>query len=189
MRVSFPVVVGTGRRAGSRRSMDVEDDALNRTIRRAPETRPDADPRWIADGVDVVRPSLQAHRAATARDVTALRREFALWLAVDIAPGDLVDDLVLVVYEALANVVDHAYAGASGPAGTVRLVAHRAELGLRVTVADDGRWQSEVAAPFRSHGLSVMRLLVARLHVARTDSGTVVHLCTALPAPVRRTGC
>lgn len=167
--------------------MDVEDEALGRTVRRGISvgTQSDADPRWTMDRVDAVRPSLVIDRTATARHVTTMRQEFARWLEVDVVAGEQADDLVLVVYEALANVADHAYADATGGTGQVRLVAHRAELAVRVTVADDGRWQPETRSPFRNHGLSVMRMLVAQLHVASTGSGTTVHMCTALPAPVR----
>lgn len=165
--------------------MDVEDDALGRTVRREPvvETQPDVDPRWVADRVDAIRPSLAIGRTATAQNVTAMRREFARWLAVDVVARDQVDDLVMVVYEALANVADHAYADAPGGVGPVRLVAHRAELTVRVTVADDGRWRPETGSPFRNHGLLVMRTLAAQLHITRTGSGTTVHLRSACPAP------
>ena len=163
--------------------MEVGDDALGRTVRHesGAGTQPDADPCWVGDRVDAIRPSLVLDRAATAHNATAIRREFARWLAVDVADGDQAEDLVLVVYEALANVVDHAYSSGEGP---VRLVAHRTQLAVRVTVADDGRWQPRSGSPFRNHGLSVMRMLIAQVHVASTASGTTVHLSTAFPEPV-----
>lgn len=164
--------------------MTVEDDPLGRTVRREPVScaKSGADPCWVTDGVVAVRPPLEINRMATARDVATMRREFARWLAVDVAAGDQTDDLVLVVNEALANVADHAYA--DGCTGPVRLVAHRAHLIVQITVADDGRWQPGTDAPFRNHGLSVMRLLVTQLHIVSTRAGTVVHLRSTLPAPV-----
>jgi hypothetical protein len=41
---------------------------------------------------------------------------------MDLTAGDMFDDLVLAVYEAIANTVDHAYAQLPEP-GPVRLIA------------------------------------------------------------------
>jgi histidine kinase-like protein len=63
-----------------------------------------------------------AHRSWPA-EPTALgpiRREVERWLAgVDVA-GDAWADLVLAVYEAASNVVDHAYRVSAGPAASWR---------------------------------------------------------------------
>lgn len=130
-----------------------------------------------------MRVSLLLDQVATARNVAGMRRAFAAWLTLDVAAGDLVDDVVLVVYEALANVADHAYADDPDGVGAVRLRAHRAHESLRVTVSDDGRWRAGTDAPFRNRGLTVMGQLIEQLHVETTGSGTTVHLRCALPVP------
>jgi serine/threonine-protein kinase RsbW len=120
---------------------------------------------------------------ATAQNIARVRREFATWLAVDLAPGDLLDDLILAVYEALANVADHAYTDTPSGVGALQLTAHRAHESVRITLSDRGRWRPRTDAPFRNRGLPLIRQLIAQVHIATTASGTVMHLRTTLPAP------
>lgn len=164
------------------------DNAHGRAARHVASTgtAPGAGPPWAEEELDPVRPSLSIDRIATARNVTEMRRAFARWLALDVAAGDLFDDIVLVAYEALANVVDHAYAHAPGGPGTVLLTAHRASAELRVTVTDHGSWRAPTGEPFRNRGLSVLRALSDQVHIDTTAAGTVVILRCALPEPVRR---
>lgn len=165
--------------------MDVNDEALGRTARRATAAGPQfgVDPSWIDQAIAAVRPSLAVDQVATAQNITGIRRGFAAWLALDVAAGDLFDDLVLAVYEALANVADHAYADAPDGVGKVRLLAHRSPESLRITVSDDGLWRAATGAPFRNRGLAVIRLLISQVHIETTRSGTVVHLQCVLPGP------
>jgi anti-sigma regulatory factor (Ser/Thr protein kinase) len=124
---------------------------------------------WVIEDVAVLRPSLMIDETATAQNIARVRREFATWLAVDLAPGNLLDDLILAVYEALANVSDHAYTDTPAGVGAPQLTAHRAHESLRITISDRGRWcpttnrRSATAAsphppthragPHRDHGL------------------------------------
>jgi anti-sigma regulatory factor (Ser/Thr protein kinase) len=135
-------------------------------------------PPWVTAGLDV-RSALVLDRPATAPELTSMRRAFAAWLAVDTVMGEPSDDLVLAVYEALTNAADHAYP--PGSTGPVRLVAHRTRDAVRITVSDDGRWRRAHEAPFRHHGLAMMRGLVAQLHIDAGGAGTTVHLCSPLP--------
>ena len=147
---------------------------------RPPLPGPDAPtPTWVEEVVVAVRPSLTLAQEATPHRIAGMRRGFAAWLAVDVAAGDPFDDLVLAVYEALANVAEHAYADIPDRLGEVALVAHRAAELLRITVVDRGRWRTGPAAPFRHRGLTVIGQLVAQVHVATGLSGTSVHLRTA----------
>ncbi len=141
-------------------------------------------PAWVTDDVGVVRASLVIETPATALGIRGVRREFASWLEMDVLPGELSDDLVLAVYEALANVVDHAYGDLDGD---VRLAAHRTHGSLRVTVSDHGRWRPSTSSPFRGRGLGVVRLLVAEVHLATDGAGTDLHLRSALPEPTAPT--
>lgn len=142
-----------------------------------------ADLAWVLEEVLAIRPPFTIDTTATAQNIGRVRRDFAAWLAVDTASGDLLDDVVLAVYEALANVADHAYADTEGGLGEVRLVAHRADESLRVTVSDSGCWRGATGAPFRSHGLSLIHLLIGQVHIDCAASGTTVHLRTPIPAP------
>lgn len=54
--------------------------------------------------------------AATARHASGLRREFRAWLGIDVT-GELFEDVVLVVYEAVANIAEHAYGHHPGHPG------------------------------------------------------------------------
>jgi serine/threonine-protein kinase RsbW len=131
------------------------------------------------------RPDLLLDMPATAENVAGMRRRFASWLALDLDPGDLLDDVVLAVYEALANAAEHAYANAPA-VGVVRLVAHRARDAVAVTVTDCGRWREATGQRFRNHGLDVIRQLIEHVQIASGDRGTVVQLRTTLPAPPTR---
>jgi anti-sigma regulatory factor (Ser/Thr protein kinase) len=144
----------------------------------------DPRPAWVHEDVRTVRASLARTAPADPAQVARLRRDFASWLALDVAPGDLLDDIVLAVYETLANVAEHAYAYAPAEgAGDVRLVAERGEQVLRVTVSDQGRWRLARHEPFRSRGLDFVHLLMNRVHIVSDSGGTTVHLSQKLPAP------
>lgn len=104
---------------------------------------------------------------------------------MDVAAGDLFDDLVLVVYEALANTVDHAYVNARTGTGPVALTARRSHEAIHITIADRGVWLDAPATEtFRGRGPELIRLLVDEVHLELGSSGTTVHLCTVLPPPI-----
>jgi serine/threonine-protein kinase RsbW len=129
-------------------------------------SRPAGEPSWVIEDVTAVRPSLMIDETATAQNIARVRREFATWLAVDLASGDLLDDLILAVYEALANVADHAYTDTPSGVGALQLTAHRTHESLRITVSDRGRWRPTTDAPFRNRGLPLIRQLIAQVHIA-----------------------
>ncbi len=146
-------------------------------------SRSGGEPYWVIEDAAAVRPSMMIDETATAQNIARVRREFATWLAVDLAPGDLLDDLVFAVYEALANIADHAYTDTPSGAGALQLTAHRAHESLRITISDRGRWRPTTDAPFRNRGLPIIRQLVAQVYIETKASGTVMHLRTTLPAP------
>ncbi len=137
-------------------------------------------------GVTGTGGALTRRAAATRADASALRRDFRDWLA-ELADPDTVDDLTLAVYEALANVVDHAYATASRR-GEMRLWAAVSPplsggRDLVVTVSDDGAWRRMRAPGWRGRGLPLMRTL-ADASVISGDGGTTVQLRRRVaPAP------
>jgi serine/threonine-protein kinase RsbW len=109
---------------------------------------------------------------------------------VDLTPGDPFDDLVLAVYEAVANTVDHAYRHAPEP-GAVRIVARRFNDAIHVTITDHGDWRdnhdtAHTSRPFRGRGLPLIRALIPHVHLERGPAGTAVHLRAPLPPPSTR---
>lgn len=138
------------------------------------------DPRWTRWPTEDIRAPLRAGAVATDRNASVLRRRFHNWLALDVSP-DLLDDLVLAVYEAMANVVEHGYAGRPDGPGPLRLEAHRGRGHVLVTVADEGRWRTPTGERSRSRGLPLMRLLTHDVHIVAGHRGTVVRLWADVP--------
>nr|WP_255410259.1 ATP-binding protein [Amycolatopsis sp. CA-128772] len=83
--------------------------------------------------------------------VRALRERISHW-AAGLRPEQVLD-VEIAVYEAMANVVVHAY---PGRLGTFALLAPNRDDSLTVTVADHGRWQP-AARPGLLHGRSSTR--------------------------------
>ena len=116
---------------------------------------------------------------ATPDMVRQMRVCFQEWLATVGAAADLMDELGLAVYEALANVVDHAYR----PDDPHRLVYLQARLTgeqLLITVTDHGCWRTSGASEYRGHGLAIMRSFT-EVHLHSTARGTTVQMRAALP--------
>jgi serine/threonine-protein kinase RsbW len=128
----------------------------------------------------VDRPVVSLGRTAPAdrSNASALRRTFRSWVR-EWADPDTADDLALAVYEALANVVDHAYSTATHP-GEMRLWAAvspplHGGRDLVVTVSDDGLWRRSTGCGWRGRGLPLMHTL-ARATVLSGVHGTTVQL-------------
>jgi len=133
----------------------------------------DLTPRWLSEPFDDVRPPLQMQTVATALNISLARRRLRDWLTVDVS-SELVEDLVLAVYEAMANAVEHGYADC--PHGPVRLQARRSSAHILITVSDDGSWRVPTTDRFRGRGLPLIRLLTEDVHIAAGPAGTVVRL-------------
>ncbi|MDZ7931998.1 ATP-binding protein [Rhodococcus sp. SBT000017] len=105
---------------------------------------------------------------------TAIRRRLHHWtLELGVSNG-LVDDIVLGVYEALANVVEHAYRSVPEP-GTMTITAAYEHRTLTVTISDTGTWRPPTPTTNRSHGLHLAAAVADDLLVDhRPGFGTVV---------------
>lgn len=84
-----------------------------------------------------IRVALRLDTVADPPGATRVRREFTTWLGVDVESSEA-EDIVLAVYEALANAAEHAYDGHPDGPGSMRLIAHRAERYVRITVSPTG---------------------------------------------------
>jgi anti-sigma regulatory factor (Ser/Thr protein kinase) len=118
--------------------------------------------------------------ATAARTVrTRLRHWLTRWGWHD----DDLDDVIMAVDEAVANVVDHAYCLQPEP-GNVHVYAwitdrptdHRAT----VSITDQGRWRPVLADPgYRGRGLVMMSSCMASLHIEHSSGGTSVTMTSA----------
>jgi anti-sigma regulatory factor (Ser/Thr protein kinase) len=118
------------------------------------------------------------------RTLPSLRRHLISWLRR--RAGDEVgreaDDVVLACWEAMANVLDHAYRGRPG---LIDVRARIDENVLVITVADQGRWESLEDSNGRGRGLRLIQALVDGLDLRSTADGTVITL--TWPFPTRHT--
>lgn len=135
---------------------------------------------WAADTTHDLRAPLTLDTLADPAGATRARRAFARWLGIDVEDPHG-QDIILAVYEALANAAEHAYADHLDGPGTMYLTAHRGPEHVRITVADRGQWRAQTGAPFRSRGLELMRALMSQVHLHSDPHGTIVQLQTALP--------
>ncbi|MFI8568763.1 ATP-binding protein [Rhodococcus sp. NPDC078407] len=120
-------------------------------------------------------PQRWSHTAQAESTVaSALRRRLRGWVLELGVNTALVDDIVLGVYEALANVVEHAYQASPEP-GTMTITAAYDHETLTVTVSDTGTWNPPTPTTSRSHGLQLAAAVSDDLSVDhRPGLGTVV---------------
>lgn len=124
------------------------------------------------------------HRVpATAERLPTLRRELTEWAELAGLDSADTEGLVLACYEAMANVVEHAYAGGIGVLD-VRAAVDDEDSELTVTITDYGRWQPPSKEPslLRGRGLPLIRTLSAMADVVPTAYGTTVRMRWQLPA-------
>ena len=117
---------------------------------------------------------------------TIVRRRLHHW-ALELGVNDvLVADIVLGVYEALANVVEHAYHSVPEP-GTMTITAAYERERLTVTISDTGTWRPPRPATDRSHGLQLAAAVADDLVVDhRPGFGTVVTVAWTDPVTADR---
>ena len=112
---------------------------------------------------------------AIANQLTEVRRAIRVWAEHVGLPGDLIDELALASYEAMANAAEHAYVGRQ-PGMLSVLVSVSSGL-VDVLIADQGKWQeSDTAARFRGRGLLLIKGLATDVTVTATDVGTTVRM-------------
>lgn len=110
-----------------------------------------------------------------------IRQELAEWLRQNlILDPEKSSDVLLAVYEALANAAEFAYFGAPQPGPMhVRATYDRAAAVLTVTVSDEGRWRnndSDLPDIARGRGIPLMHALADHADIDTTAAGTEVRL-------------
>jgi anti-sigma regulatory factor (Ser/Thr protein kinase) len=117
--------------------------------------------------------------AAIPQNVGRIRsatRRFIDSLEVD---EEVAHAILLATGEAVANAVEHAYAGEAEPGDVlvrVRADGEQAE----VVIEDFGRWARGESDPERGRGLGLMRELASVASIEKASSGTIVRLDFAL---------
>jgi anti-sigma regulatory factor (Ser/Thr protein kinase) len=112
---------------------------------------------------------------AAAEELPALRQALSQWSGHAGLGPEAVMSVVLATYEAMANVVDHAYGHDPGMLEVIATGTGGG--GVRVTVTDYGRWRQLPADPGnRGRGLLLMRRLATSTEVDATPDGTSVLL-------------
>lgn len=117
---------------------------------------------------------------ASAGDLPVLRDEVDEWARAAGLDADSAESLALATYEAMANAVEHAYAGATGVLD-VEAVCDAA--GIEVTVTDHGSWRPpQDSDQQRKRGLPLIERLADEAVVTSGERGTRVQMRWELPA-------
>jgi serine/threonine-protein kinase RsbW len=129
----------------------------------------------VTDG-DTAGEELRFRVPAVIERLHQLRRALVDWATRAGLTAEIVADLALAAYEAMANVVEHAYRGEHA-GGLLDLHAH-ADPKLRtvtVTVTDFGRWRRPPQGPSsRGRGLALIQGLTQHTKISPSPEGTTV---------------
>lgn len=138
-----------------------DDDVALLAMRRPPEP---------------VLPELTLALQAVPESLAEVRAALRRWLPTVGATEDDIDDLLVIIGEAGANVVEHAY-GPSGGRFELRLAATDGR--VEGTVRDQGNWRA-ARGTNRGRGTQLMQQLSDELRIEHGDDGTTVYLRRSL---------
>jgi serine/threonine-protein kinase RsbW len=111
----------------------------------------------------------------------ALRQQLTQWARLAGLDDDQIADLALATYEAMANVVDHAY---DTPGGVFDLHACRVSELVTVTVADHGTFKSPPEGEsLRRRGLLLIERTTCGFELVPHAMGTRVSMSWPVPDP------
>jgi serine/threonine-protein kinase RsbW len=112
---------------------------------------------------------------AIAARLGEVRRAVQSWAEHAGLPVDLIEQLALAGYEAMANVVEHAYAGVAPGLLSVQVSASPGL--VDVLVEDQGKWRvPDIGTGFRGRGLLLIKGLADEVTVTATEHGTAVRM-------------
>jgi len=102
-----------------------------------------------------------------------MRADLADWLDDAHVPDAEAKDVLLAVWEAAANGIEHAR---DDETGTIGIVAAIVGGRVRVEVTDTGRWKDAVPRENRGLGLRMIRAVMTDVEITRTPVGTRVEM-------------
>ncbi|QLL07187.1 SpoIIE family protein phosphatase [Mycobacterium vicinigordonae] len=127
-------------------------------------------------------PPLRIQTDATAEQLAPLRRQLTPWLQSANVSDEQTSDIVLVVCEAAANCVEHAYVGQD--AGKMLIEVEADDNAIHACIADFGSWKTPAAEPGNSgRGLVLMRAMSESMDVVERAEGTTVEIVFRLSGP------
>jgi serine/threonine-protein kinase RsbW len=103
-----------------------------------------------------------------------IRHAVAAFLAVFELDPDFADDVLTATGEALANAIEHAYAGRD-PAEVELHAAYEDHVKLSVDVYDRGHFIERDRQPNRGFGIRIVRAIADDVRI-ETDGGTRIHM-------------
>jgi serine/threonine-protein kinase RsbW len=121
--------------------------------------------------------------------VAEVREELGRWLLEQFDLDSIrLNDVVLAVYEALANAAEFAYLSTATRGGVTLQVEHNSlSATLTLTVADEGRWREidpNERRLARGRGLPLIKGLADQASIDTSEAGTTVRMVFHDVAPV-----
>ncbi|MEU3794465.1 SpoIIE family protein phosphatase [Streptomyces fructofermentans] len=118
---------------------------------------------------------------AESGQLAPVRNALRTWLTRCDLPARTAQDVLIAAGEACANAVEHGHR--HSPGAPIRLRAEALTDGLRLTVADTGRWKpgDPAASPHRGRGIAIMKALMHHVTITPGPAGTTVDLHTRIP--------
>lgn len=141
--------------------------------------------RWLRGRCAQV-PEMRACVRAVPEHLPALRHALCGWASRAGLPDADRSALTLASYEAMANVVAHAYPGHRAGLLEVRASRPPHRDTVTVTVIDHGQWQARCDGPAvpTGRGLSLIEALATDAAIEHASDGTTVRM--SWPCPHRR---
>ncbi len=107
------------------------------------------------------------------RSLDVVRDTMRSWLAGAPLSGPDAHDVVLAVWEACANAIEHAV---DAREDTLQVWAELTDTELRIAIEDTGAWSPQVERPNRGGGLRLMRAAMTSVEITPASTGTRVTL-------------
>lgn len=116
-------------------------------------------------------------------ELAVLRRRVTRWACGTALSHSTVEDLALATYEAMANVVEHAYRNSYGDLEVLGMV-ELDKASVTITVLDRGSWRTSPTNPdgVRGRGLVLVHGLADDVDIAVDAGGTTVRMRWDLPS-------
>jgi PAS domain S-box-containing protein len=155
-------------------------------------TRPDEAPDADTDDIVVLAFRFEAATAtpfqldidADPRQLSQLRSDMRTWLRGNGVDAMTLDRALLLVGEACANSIDHAYLEHEGGEQPIHVELWFDDTGLNLEVRDRGRWRTPgLHGADRGRGTMIMTALAGRFERTTGGGGTVVRMHLQLTGP------